>query len=476
MLIEIKRRRQYRMHDVIVVGGGVGGVGAAALLAKQGRKVLLLEKNPKVGGKCVSHKKEGFHFPVFVHAFGRGSIGSCSNIARMLGEEIAWTTINEVPVCVNGEWMGITVKGRPIGVKLPLKDVLSLAMLALQTLPKLLTKKGQDELDRTDLRSWLQRRTDNPKLHAIIGYLAGAFYCIPYWEASLGETIQIFRGLMKGKIAYPVGECESIPETLFAGFKKYDGEFKQDNVKRIVVSEGKVQGVELSDGKLLEAPMVISNAGIRRTVLDLVGEEHFDEDYVNYVRNLRPSWSALVVHVALSKKITDRPGGLYAKSLDVAGYTEQLERGEIPQKPYMWCMVTTNWVSSFAPPGKQIICFGCPMPFREGADWEKWADRVLESGEELFPGLNEHIIFREVIPPDYIQSWADKEGVLLEVAQTTQQVGANRPSMISPINGLYYVGVDVANSGKTRGVGVDAAGESALECAEIAANRLGPAG
>ena len=460
-------------YEVIVVGAGVGGVGTAALLSKQGRKVLLLEKNPKVGGKCVSHKKEGYHFPVFVHAFGRGKKGSNSRIAKELGEEIAWTTINKLPVCINGEWMGFTARGRPIGMKVPLKDILPLAKLVLvDTLPKLFTKAGRDELDKTDLKSWLSKRTDNPKLHAIVGYLAGAFYCIPYWEASVGETIGIFRGLMKGKIAYPVNECESIPETHFKGFKKYGGEFKQDNVNRIVVSEGKVKGVELSDGKVLEAPLVISNAGIRTTVLDLVGEEHFEKSYVNYVKGLKPSWSALVLHIALSKKITDKPVVLYAHTLDVEGYTKQLERGEIPDKPYIWCMVTTNWNSSFAPPDKQIICIGCPMPYRKGADWNKWANNIIESGEELFPGLKENIIYKEITPPDYLQSWGDKEGVLLQAGQTKWQVGANRPSMISPINGLFYVGVDVANSRKTRCVGVDAAGEVALECAEIVTKRL----
>jgi len=39
-------------YDVIVIGGGNGGVSAGALLAKQGRKVLLLEQSPAIGGCC----------------------------------------------------------------------------------------------------------------------------------------------------------------------------------------------------------------------------------------------------------------------------------------------------------------------------------------------------------------------------------------------------------------------------------------
>ena len=51
-------------YDVIVIGGGLGGVSAGALLAKQGRKVLLLEQSGRIGGCCSTFEKDGFHFDV----------------------------------------------------------------------------------------------------------------------------------------------------------------------------------------------------------------------------------------------------------------------------------------------------------------------------------------------------------------------------------------------------------------------------
>lgn len=49
-------------YDVIIVGGGFGGLSCGALLAKNGYKVCLVEKNDTVGGLCSSYKKEDFHF------------------------------------------------------------------------------------------------------------------------------------------------------------------------------------------------------------------------------------------------------------------------------------------------------------------------------------------------------------------------------------------------------------------------------
>ena len=47
------------MHDVVVVGSGIGGSTAAALFAKAGLRTLLVEKNPRVGGSCSYYEKRG---------------------------------------------------------------------------------------------------------------------------------------------------------------------------------------------------------------------------------------------------------------------------------------------------------------------------------------------------------------------------------------------------------------------------------
>ncbi|MGC9362016.1 MAG: phytoene desaturase family protein [Candidatus Syntrophosphaera sp.] len=55
-------------YDAIVVGGGIAGLTATAYLARAGKKVLLIEKNPEVGGLVNSFSRDGFHFDAGVRA------------------------------------------------------------------------------------------------------------------------------------------------------------------------------------------------------------------------------------------------------------------------------------------------------------------------------------------------------------------------------------------------------------------------
>ncbi len=55
-------------YDTIVVGGGIAGLTSAVYLARQGQKVLLIEKNKECGGLVNSFKHNGFHFETGVRA------------------------------------------------------------------------------------------------------------------------------------------------------------------------------------------------------------------------------------------------------------------------------------------------------------------------------------------------------------------------------------------------------------------------
>jgi phytoene dehydrogenase-like protein len=70
-------------RDVVVIGGGIGGLAAAALLARGGRTVTLVEKAPRFGGRAITTEREGFKFNLGIHAFYSGGPGEA--VLRELG-------------------------------------------------------------------------------------------------------------------------------------------------------------------------------------------------------------------------------------------------------------------------------------------------------------------------------------------------------------------------------------------------------
>jgi len=74
---------------VVVIGTGIGGSGIAALLAKEGAKVLVLERNDYPGGKAATFERDGFRYDTGVHWVARGEKGPLGEISRQVGATFA---------------------------------------------------------------------------------------------------------------------------------------------------------------------------------------------------------------------------------------------------------------------------------------------------------------------------------------------------------------------------------------------------
>ena len=462
------------MYDVIVIGGGIGGTGVAALLAQKKLKVLLLEKNRQVGGRCTSYEREGFKVPTYVHAFARADQGPCGDLARKIQEPLEWVRERVAVFNLKGKEIPLTIGagGRDLlkalgSMKLGWWELFRASGLAKDIRSSM--TKWEREFDRLDIQSWISRHTENESIHALIAFISAATFVVPPWEGSTGEYLHILRGMAKaGAGGYPVEECSAIPETYLRGFRKAGGELRQERVRRITVQDNQARGVELENGEFIGARAVISNAGVKTTVLDLVDHNHFDGDYLKSVRNLKSSWSALALKVALDKKITPLKACIYIPTLDPGGYFRQLEQNQVPEELTLWVTIPSNAIPSLVPEGKQLICAGSLLPYRPELDWTPYINKGFETLEKLFPEIPKYALWKESVTPADLERWVAREGTLIEVAQTVGQVGKDRPPISSPIQGLYWVGSDVGR----RAVGVELAAESALRCAEELESRF----
>lgn len=81
--------------DAIVVGSGMGGLTAAAILARAGKKVLVLEQHDQAGGNCHTYVDQGFEFDTGIHYVGEMAPGMFS---RMLFDELSDGAIEWVPL------------------------------------------------------------------------------------------------------------------------------------------------------------------------------------------------------------------------------------------------------------------------------------------------------------------------------------------------------------------------------------------
>lgn len=467
-----------KKYDAIVIGSGMGGLTAAALLAKKGLKTLLLEKEKQVGGYVVSFKRHGFTFDATVSFVGGcQEDGELNQILKEIGahEEIEFIPIRHI----RNIYPGFEVQLREGGFSSypeALMDLFPEEEKGLKAYLSLIQQIGEEVKSYSEITLIkkilfpfyfrnlirLHRTSHMEILNRLFrgGEIKMALHTLPITDppsrlSFLFTAILISKSLMGG-VFYPRGGTGRISKAMANSFLRSDGEIHlQTEVEQILIKDGRVEGVLTKDGNIFQAPVVISDVNPNLLVKMLPFE--FRKFFEKKIRHFKYSLSGFILYIAtnLDLRKMGLPYFTYLRFLsDLEEEDRMFQKGEVPKNPTTMVSIPTLLDPSLAPTGQHLLKVLVTVPYHYQESWgggdpvkyrqikEEFSQKILRQLEaKLVPDLRNHLLFYEAATPLTLERYTGNEmGAMYGLASTPLQVGNLRPPHQTPLPGLFQAG------------------------------------
>ncbi len=451
--------------DVVVVGGGINGLTTAALLAKAGKKPLVLEARASVGGCAVTEEfHPGFRASTVAHLAGPFRAA----LVRDLGLSVEFLEAEPRLYAAAADGKGLSLYGDPVKTQAEIarhseKDakawpefaaclarisgvmdkVLAMAPPDLDeprvadVFPLLglgLGFRGLGRKDATRVLRWgpmavadfVAEWFDTELLRAALagrgiwGAMAGP------WSA--GTTTQFLlltaqaAGNAAGSAVHVKGGLGALSSALGDAVKRLGGSVRTGApVASFTVKDGRVAGVVLKDGEAIEAGAVVSGLDPQKTFLSLLDPTLLDPDDARRLRNYRAKGMASKVNLALSglptfNGLAAGDGALLRGRIHVGATIDDLERayddgkyGRNSKRPWLDVTLPTLADPSLAPAGQHVLSAYVQFtPYAAKGETAALREEVAEATlgvlETVAPGLRKLVVGRQVLLPRDIES------------------------------------------------------------------------
>jgi phytoene dehydrogenase-like protein len=518
-------------YDGIIIGGGHNGLVTAAYLARAGKKVVVLERRELVGGCAVTEElwpgyrvstgaylvsllqerivreleleKFGYSVlpkdPAFFSAYPDGrhlffwqdekkTLAEIAEFSRkdadayplyeaylerlaVVVESLLLVTPPELPPRSPGdfiEYLKLLARFRKLGAR------------EIAGLVKIFTQSAADLLDE-----WFESPEIKVTLatDGVIGANGG--------PRSAGTAYILMHHCMggvagkRGLWGFVRGGMGAVSEAIAASARSRGAEIRVSApVSRILVRDGRAQGVVLENGDELLAPIVASNLDPKATFLKMLAPCDLDPAFHGAIERFRVEGTSLKMNLALDalpdfKALPGTPGPQHGATMHICPSIDYVERawddakyGRPSQNPLLEMTCPTIYDPSLAPAGKHIMGIFlqyAPYTLRD-ATWdelrEPYGDRVLEVISEYAPNMKNAVRERQVLSPlDLERRFGIAGGNIFHGEMSLDQMFVLRPvagwaRYKTPVPGLWLCGSGTHPGGGVMGApGYNAARE-----------------
>lgn len=489
--------------DVVVVGAGLGGLVVAAYLAVAGKRVVVVDKHSVAGGNATVFEHHGYEFDVGVHYVGDCRPGGgIPSILEPLGIEIEFAHMDPdgFDTFIFGDGTRFRVPEGEDAFRARLHEAFPDEAAAVdgyvdaivQIDAELRGKAPMDlmarSLDRT-LGDLFDELGASPRLRTVLAGQHGT-YAQPPSRASLILHSALLMHYLRGAF-YPVGSGQVIADRLVDVIRAHGGDVVlRTPVTEICIDDGAVTGVRLHPPSperrkgvpdAIAAPLVVSNADLKRTVTDLVGAEHLPADLVERVEGFEMSLPLHVLYLIIDRDLAaeGHPNtNLWVfPSDDVERDYAMLEAGEMPEQPMAYLTFASLKDPSnerLCRPGQTNVQVMTLVPsdlsfwgLTEGpAHGERYRrnetylarkaeirEKLLAVAEVALPGITDAIVYEEAASPVTHERYTwSTGGTSYGIACTPEQFALNRPGYGTPIEGLWLAGASTIGAHGIGGV------------------------
>lgn len=464
------------MPRVVIIGGGIGGLTSAALLARAGYKVELYEASSQVGGRAGYFSEQGFSFDtgpswyLMPKVFER----TYKLLGSSVSKELELTQLSPAykvffesskPITITGneaidiETFEAIEPGAGAALKryinegdsiyeLSLKYFLYTNFTRLSEFMRLNILRHGPRMLRlalTPLHRHVARYVADSRLQRILEYPMVFLGSSPFSAPAIYSLMSALD--FREGVFYPKGGLYSIIQSIEALAQKAGVTIhRESEVSKIRVVNGKAKGIELADGNTIEADIVISNADVHHTETQLL-EQPYRSYPERYWKKQEAGVSALLMYVGVKG---DLPMLEHHNLLFVDSWHENFSaiyRDHTIPHPASMYVCNPSKSDSVAPAGHENLFILVPLPTGVSLtvdEQTKLADDYFDQFAETInePDLKNRVVYWKLFGPnEFITRFHAHQASALGASHVLRQSALFRTTNKSKkVSNLFFVG------------------------------------